>query len=334
MMGRLSGGFVIRRCRMLAAAGCACLPGWFAADAAAQAYPSRVIRMVVPLAAGGGTDLTGRIVSQKLAEQLGVGIVVENRPGGGSVIGTEVVARAAPDGYTLMTISPEFSINPSLLKSLPYDPFRDFACISQLTSGQYFLSTHPSVPIRSVKELIALAKSRPGEVTYGSSGNGSANHLAGVLFQGLTGTKLIHVPFKGAGPAGNALMSGEIDFMFSSTSAAMAAVKSGRLRAVAVTGPKRLPLTPDIPTAVEAGVPGFVVTGWYLMMAPGGTPREILAKLNAEVVKAVHSPAVRDRFSTLGTEPVGSSLEDCAAFVRSEIQKWEKVVKASGAKAD
>jgi tripartite-type tricarboxylate transporter receptor subunit TctC len=334
VIDHLPAAFVNLRSRALAATLCACSPALITADAAAQAYPNRVIRMVVPLAAGGGTDLTGRIVSQRLVEQMGVGIVVENRPGGGSVIGTDVVAKSAPDGYTLMTISPEFSINPSLLRSLPYDPYKDFVCISQLTSGQYFLSTHPSVPIKSVKELIALARSRPGQVTYGSSGNGSANHLAGVLFQGLTGTQLIHVPFKGAGPAGNALMSGEIDFMFSSTSAAMAAVKSGRLRAVAVTGPKRLALTPNIPTVVEAGVPGFVVTGWYLMMAPGGTPRDILARLNAEVVKAVHSPVVKERFATLGTEPVGSTLEECASFVRSEIQKWEKVVRASGAKAD
>jgi tripartite-type tricarboxylate transporter receptor subunit TctC len=233
-----------------------------------------------------------------------------------------------------MTISPEFSINPSLLRSLPYDPYKDFVCISQLTSGQYFLSTHPSVPVRTVKELVALARAQPGRLTYGSSGNGSANHLAGVMFQGMTGTKLIHVPFKGAGPASIALMSGEIDFMFSSTSAAIGNVKSGKLRAVAVTGPKRLSLTPEIPTVAEAGVPQFIVTGWYLMMAPGGTPRDIVTKLNAEIVKAVHSSAVKERFATLGTEPIGSTPEDCAAFVRSEIQKWEKVVKASGAKAD
>ena len=302
--------------------------------AAAQGYPNRVIRMVVPLGAGGGTDQTARIVSQRLSEQLGVNVLVENRPGAGSVIGTEVVAKSAPDGYTLMTVSPEFAINPSLLKSLPYDPLRDFTCVSQLTYGQYFVSTHPSVPIRSVRELIALAKARPGQITYASSGNGSANHLAGVMFQVMTGTKLIHVPFKSAGAAAIALMSGEVDFMFSSTTAAMAAVKSGRLRAVAVTGPKRLALTPDIPTAVEAGMPGFVVTGWYYMFAPGGTPREILSRLNAEVVRAVHSPAVRERFAALGTEPVGSSLEECAAFMRAEIQKWEKVVRASGARAD
>jgi tripartite-type tricarboxylate transporter receptor subunit TctC len=311
-----------------------CLAALTAGEAAAQGYPNRVIRMIVPLAAGGGTDVTGRIVSQKIAEQMGASIVVDNRPGAGSVIGTEVLAKSPPDGYTLMTISPEFSINPSLLRSLPYDPYKDFVCISQLTSGQYFLSTHPSVPVKTVKDLLALAKAKPGRLTYGSSGNGSANHLSGVMFQSMTGTKLVHVPFKGAGPAGIALMSGEIDFMFSSTSAAIAHVKSGRLRAVAVTGPKRLSLTPDVPTVSESGVPGFVVTGWYLMMAPGGTPRDIVAKLNAEVAKAVHSAAVKDRFSTLGTEPVGGTPEECAAFVRSEIQKWEKVVRASGAKAD
>jgi tripartite-type tricarboxylate transporter receptor subunit TctC len=239
-----------------------------------------------------------------------------------------------PDGYTLMTASPEFSINPSLQSKLPYDPLKDFVAISQLTSGQYFLSTHPSVPVKSVKDLIALARARPGRITYGSSGNGSANHLAGVLLQTMTGTKLIHVPFKGAGPSAIALMSGEIDFMFSSTTAAMGPIKSGRLRAVAVTGPKRLALTPDIPTVSESGVPGFAVTGWYMFLAPAGVPREIITRLNAEVMKAVHSPAVKERFATLGTEPVGNSPEECAEFLRAEIAKWAKVVKASGAKAD
>lgn len=315
----------------------ACAVAWLyalATEVVAQPYPSRPIRMIVPFAPGGGTDVTARIVSQKLAEQMGATIVVENRPGAGSIIGTEVVARAAPDGYTLMTISPEFSINPSLQPKLPYDALKDFVQISQLTSGQYFMSTHPSVPAKSVKDFIALARSRPGQITYGSSGNGSANHLSGVMFQVMTGTKLVHVPYKGAGPAGNALMSGEIDFMFSSTTAAIAHVKSGRLRAVAVTGPKRLGLTPEIPTISESGLPEFVVTGWYMMMAPAGTSRDIIAKLSAEISKAVHSPAVKERFAALGTEPVGNSPEECGEFLRAEIAKWAKVVKASGAKAD
>ncbi len=299
-----------------------------------QAYPNRAIRMVVALAPGGGTDVTGRIVSQKLAEQMGVPVVVENRPGAGTLIGTEVVARAAADGYTLMTSSPELSINPSLQAKLPYDTLRDFAAISQLTTGQYFLSTHPSVPVKNVKDLIALAKAKAGRVSYGSSGNGSANHLGGVLFQSMTGTTLVHVPYKSAGQSSIALMSGEIDFMMSSTSAAIMPIKSGRLRAIAVTGPKRLSLTPQIPTVSESGVPGFEVTGWYMMLAPAGVPREILYKLNSEIVKAVHSVSVKERFAALGTESVGNSAEVCGEFLRAEIAKWTKVVRAAGAKAD
>ena len=299
-----------------------------------QGYPSRPIRMIVALGAGGGTDVTGRIVAQKLSEQMGVPVVVENRPGAGTVIGTEQVAKSAADGYTLMTASPEISINPSLQAKLPYDTLKDLVAISQLTSGQYFLSTHPSVPVKSVKDLIALAKAKPGRVTYGSSGNGSANHLGGVLFQYLTGTTLVHVPYKSAAQSATALMSGETDFMVSSTTAAMTAIKSGRLRAIAVTGPKRLALTPDIPTVAESGVPGYEVTGWYMMLAPAAVPRDIIGKLHGEIVKAVHSAAVRERFTALGTEPVGTSPEACGEFLRAEIAKWTKVVRAAGAKVD
>lgn len=302
--------------------------------ASGQAYPHRPLRMIVALGPGGGTDVTGRIVSQKLSEQMGVPVVVENRPGAGTLIGTEAFARSAPDGYTLMTASPELSINPSLQAKLPYDTLKDFAAISQLTTGQYFLSTHPSVPVKTVKDLIALAKAKPGRVTYGSSGNGSANHLGGVLLQHMTGTTLVHVPYKSAAQSATALMSGEIDFMMSSTSAAMTPIKSGRLRAIAVTGPRRLSLTPEVPTVSESGVPGFEVTGWYMMLAPAGVPRDIIARLNSEVVKAVHSASVKERFAALGTEPVGSSPEACGEFLRAEIAKWTKVVRAAGAKAD
>jgi tripartite-type tricarboxylate transporter receptor subunit TctC len=304
------------------------------AATASQAYPNRAIRMIVALGPGGGTDVTGRIVSQKLSEQMGVPVVVENRPGAGTLIGTEVVAKSAADGYTLMTSSPELSINPSLQAKLPYDTLKDFAAISQLTTGQYFLSTHPSVPVKNVRDLIALAKAKAGRVTYGSSGNGSANHLGGVLFQYMTGTSLVHVPYKSAAQSATALMSGETDFMMSSTSAAIGPIKSGRLRGIAVTGPKRLSLTPDIPTVSESGVPGFEVTGWYMMLAPAGVPRDVINKLNGEIVKAVHSPGVKDRFAALGTEPVGNSPEACGEFLRAEIAKWTKVVRAAGAKAD
>ena len=302
--------------------------------AMAQGYPNRPIRMIVALAPGGGTDVTGRIVSQKLAEQLGVPVVVENRPGAGTIIGTEVVAKSAPDGYTLMTSSPELSINPSLQAKLPYDTVKDFVAISQLTTGQYFLSTHPSVPVSNVKALIVLAKARPGRVTFGSSGNGSANHLGGVLFQHMTGINLVHVPYKSSGQSATALMSGEIDLLISSTSAAIGPIRSGRLRGIAVTGPKRLAQTAEIPTVSESGVPGFEVTGWYMMLAPAGVPRDIIAKLNSEIVKAVHSASVKERFSALGTEPVGNSPEACGEFLRAEIAKWTKVVRAAGAKAD
>ncbi len=299
-----------------------------------QAYPNRPIRMIVALAPGGGTDVTGRIVSQKLSEQMGVPVVVENRPGAGTLIGTEVVAKSAPDGYTLMTSSPELSINPSLQAKLPYDTLKDFVTISQLTTGQYFLSTHPSVPVKNVRDLIALAKARPGRVTFGSSGNGSANHLGGVLFQYMTATTMVHVPYKSSGQSATALMSGEIDWLFSSTTAAMGPIRNGRLRGIAVTGLKRLSQTPEIPTAAESGVPGYEVTGWYMMLAPAGVPREIIARLNSEIVKAVHSPAVKERFAALGTEPVGNSPEACGEFLRAEIAKWTKVVRAAGAKAD
>ena len=307
---------------------------WTAAGSCqAQAYPAKPIRIIVPLAPGGGTDLVIRLVAQKLSEQMGQSVLVDNRPGGGTVIGTEVLSKAPSDGYTLGAGSAELVINPSLRK-LPYDTVKDLACVTQLTSGQYFLSTHPSVPVSSVQQFIALAKSRPGQVTYGSSGPGSANHLAGMWFQQLTGTKLIHVPYKGGGPANIALLSGETDFMFSNTASAIPHVKSGKLRAVASTGSRRTPLAPDVPTIAESGLPQFVVTGFYLLLAPAGTPGAVVAKLNSESVKALETPAVRTRLAEMGAEPVGSSTEACAELIKSEMAKWAPVVKASGAAAD
>lgn len=299
----------------------------------AQNYPSRTIRVIVPLAPGGGTDLVVRTVSRQLSEQLGVSVIVDNRPGAGTVIGTEAIARAAPDGYTLGAAAAELSINPGLRK-LPYDTLKDFSYISQLTSGQFFLSTHPSVPVKTIRQFVALAKSRPSQMTFGSSGPGSANHLAGMLFQQLTDTKLIHVPYKGGGPANSALLGGEIDFMFSNTASVIPHVKSGRVRAIAATGQNRSPIAPDVPTIAESGVPGFVVTGFYLLMAPAGTPQPIISKLNGELVKALQAPAVRTRLDEFGAEPVGSSAEACTEFIKSEIAKWAPVLKESGAKAD
>jgi len=318
---------------MLVAAALSGLLGVSATACHAQAYPNKTIRMVVPIAAGGGTDTMARLISQKLGEQMSVIVFVDNRPGAGTVIGTEYFSKTPPDGYTLMTVAPEFSINPSLRK-LPYDPIKDFSFITQLASGQYFLSTHPTVPVKTAKQFIALAKARPGQITFASSGNGSANHLAGVLFQHMTGTKLVHVPYKGAGPAGVALIGGEIDFMFSNVASAIPYVKSGKLRAIASTGEKRSAVTPDVPTISESAVPGFVVTGFFIMMAPAGTPREIIVKVNAEAVKALQSPALKERLAALGLEPVGSSPEAARAFIQAEIAKWAPVVKAAGAKTD
>jgi tripartite-type tricarboxylate transporter receptor subunit TctC len=289
--------------------------------------------MVVPIAAGGGTDTMARLISQKLSEQMNVTVFVDNRPGAGTVIGTEYFSKTPPDGYTLMTVAPEFSIQPSLRK-VPYDPIKDFSFITQLTSGQYFLTTHPTVPVKTARQFIALVKARPGQVTFASSGNGSANHLAGVLFQHMTGTKMIHVPYKGAGPAGVALLGGEIDFMFSNVASAIPYVRAGKLRAIASTGEKRSGVTPDVPTIAESAVPGFVVTGFFIMMAPAGTPRDIITRVNGEAVKALQSTAFKERLATLGLDAVGSSPEEATKFIQAEIAKWAPVVKAAGMKTD
>ena len=301
--------------------------------AVAQSYPSKAIRIVVPIAPGGSTDMVGRLIGQRLSEQLGAPVYVDNRPGAGAVIGTDVVAKSAPDGYTLLTIAVEFTINPSLRK-LPYDPIRDFSCVAQLTTSQYFLSTHPAIPVKTVQQFIALAKSKPGQVTFGSSGPGSANHLAGTLFQQMTATKLVHVPYKSAGQAGVALMSGEIDFMFSNVASAIAQVRAGKLRAIATTGPKRTPVAPDVPTLNEGALPGYVVTGFHLLFVPGQTAPDIVARLNAETVKALETASIKERLATLGLEPGGGTSADCAKLVKADIERWAPVVKAGGAKPD
>ena len=311
----------------------ACALAAFAFSPAHAQYPTKTIRVIVPIAPGGSTDIVGRLLAQRLAEQMGVAMIVDNRPGAGAVIGTELVAKSPPDGYTLLEIAVEFTINPALRK-LPYDPIKDFTCVAQLTSSQYFLSTHPTVPVKTAKQFIALARSRPGQVTFGSSGPGSANHLAGVMFQTMTGTKLVHVPYKSAGQAGVAVMSGEIDFMFSNVASAITQVRAGKLRAIATTGRKRSPVAPDVPTLDESAVPGFIVTGFHLMLAPGATPGEIVGRLNAEVNKALASAPVKERLAGLGLEPVGGSSADCAKLIQADIARWVPVVKAGGAKPD
>ena len=298
----------------------------------AQTYPSKPIRMIVPVAPGGSTDIVGRLLAPHLTEQMGATVVVDNRAGGGAVIGSDLVAKSPGDGYTLLAIAVEFTINPSL-KKLPYDSIRDFTCVSQLTSGQYFLSTHPTIPVKDAKAFIALARSRPGEVTFASSGPGSANHLAGVLFQQMTNTKLVHVPYKSAGLAGVALMSGEVAFMFSNVASVIEQVRQGKVRAIATTGSKRTPVAPEVPTLNESAVPGYIVTGFHLLLVPSATPSDIVAKLNAETLKTLGLPHVKERLATLGLEPAGGSSAACAKHIQTDIARWAPVVKA-GAHVD
>lgn len=300
------------------------------APAIGQAWPERVVRIVAPFSPGGGTDTVGRLLAQKLSSQMGAKFVVENRPGAAATIGATFVARAAPDGYTLLISAPEMSIHPSMRSKLPYEPLKDFALITQLTSGQFMLACHPSVPVTTVKELIALAKARPGRLDYGSSGTGGINHLSGQLLQLMAGFRWEHVPFKGSGPSVVGLMIGEVDFVFGSTASLVSPASSGRVRALAVTGPKRFTEFPDVPTIAESGVPGFYVTGWYGLYAPAGTSADIVRRLHAEVKRALNSPDVKEKLAKTGNEPVASTPEEFAAFLRAETAKWAKVIKESG----
>ena len=298
-----------------------------ATPAAAQSWPARPVRIIVPYAPGGGIDTVARQLAQKLTEQTGGAFLVENRPGGAGVLGADLVARAAPDGHTLLASSTEFAINPAVRTKLPYDPLRDFAHISQLASVQFILAGHPSVPVRNVKELVALARARPGQLTYGSSGAGGGPHLAGELFQFMAGIRWVHVPYKGAAPASIAVISGEIDFAFGATIGLLENVRAGKLRAVAVTGLKRFAGLPEVPTVAESGVPGYSATGWYGFYAPGGTSPELVRRLYTEAVRGLGAADVRERLEKSGNEYVMSPPEEFVVFLRGEIAKWTKVVR-------
>lgn len=302
-------------------------------DAGAQSYPAKPIRLVVPLAPGGGVDLISRLVGQKMAESLRQSVIVDNRPGASTMIGTEIVAKSPPDGYTLAMASSSHGINTSLYK-VPFDPVKDFAGISLLATSPLLLVVHPNVPAKSVSDLIALARKHPGKVNYGSSGNASVLHLSGEMFNVMAGVKTVHIPYKGSGPAIPAVIAGEIDMLFSTPVSTMPLVRSGKLRALATTGAKRSRATPELPTVAEAALPGFETGAWYALLAPAGTPSAVIAKLNAEAVKAVHLPDVTSRLEGEGVEIVGSTPEQAIQYIQAQLARWDKVVKAAGIKAE
>lgn len=305
------------------------------AQSPGQGYPARVIRVMVPFSPGGASDTAARIVGQKLAARFSQQVIIDNRPGAGGTIGTELAAKAAPDGYNLlMGSSTEIAINPHLYKKLAYDTVRDFAPISHVASTPLLLVVHPSLPVKSVKELIALAKSRPGDMLGASSGNGSTTHLALVLFQLAAGVTLVHLPHTGSAPATVSTMAGEAQVYLGPMPAVLEHARSGRLRALAVTSPKRRAAAPELPTMIEAGVPGYEILIWNALFAPRGTPPEIIARLHAETALILDAPDVHEAFTRQGAEVSGSTPEQLRAYVASELAKWAKVVAASGAKID
>ena len=306
----------------------------FAGAALGQTYPERPIRLVVSYPPGGGTDVTARTIDAKLSEGLCRQVVIDNRPGAGSTIGTDLVAKATPDGYTLLMSDTTFGIVPGLYAKLPYDAQRDFQPVTQITGVPVGLVIHPALPAHSVKDLVALAKSKPGGLNFGSGGVGTPVHMAGELLKLAAGINIVHIPYKGAGPAFADLLGGHFQLMFPTLQSAVPHIKSGRLRLLALTSEKRSPAFPDVPTMAEAGVPGVVATAWFGIHAPRGTPKAIVARLHGEAVKVLQDPTVRQRFESEGAEPVGSSPAQFQQFVANEIAKWTKVVKDAGIKAE
>lgn len=303
--------------------------------AAAQNYPTKPIRVILGVPAGATPDVTARLVTPALSQLLGQQLVVDNRPGASGLIAAEIASKAPADGYTLFISSPgALTILPHLRKSVPYDTLRDFAPISLISIGPFVLITHPSLPAKTVKELIALAKAQPGMLNYASAGNGVANHLAMELFKQMTGVDIVHVPYKGAPQAVTDVLAGNMNMMFNSIAPIIAHIKAGRVRVLGVASAKRTAQLPDVPTISEAGVPGFEAVNWFGMFVPAKTPQRIIARVNEAVVKVVRSPEIRSQFAALGADTVGSSPEEFAAFVRRDMDQYAKIVKLSGAKLD
>ena len=300
----------------------------------AQPFPAKAVRIVVPFPAGGPSDYAARVVSQRLQEFIGQPVVVDNRPGAAGTLGAELVAKAPPDGYTLLIANVGMLSVAQFVQKLPYDPQRDFAPITNLIGGPSWLLVHPSVPARSVKELIELAKARPGQLTYGSAGTAQVSHLNGELFKVLAGVDLLHVPYKGTGPIIPELLGGQISMSFSTAIENLQFVRAGRVRALAITSLKRSPVVPEVPTVDESGLKGFEVLNWNGIVAPAGTPREIVARLNRDIVRATQQPDVRERVGAQGNLVIGDSPEEFAAYIRLEADKWSAVVKKAGIRID
>ncbi|MGZ5123711.1 MAG: tripartite tricarboxylate transporter substrate binding protein [Burkholderiales bacterium] len=305
-----------------------------AATASAQSYPDHPVRVVVPFPASGGTDILARLLLQRMSERLGANFVIDNRAGAGGTIGTEIVAKATPDGYTILVASSSHTINPSVYKKIGYDPARDFAPVTLIASGPGLLVVHPSVPAKNVKELIALAKSRPGQLIYASAGNGTPPHLAAELFKSMADVDLVHIPYKGNVPAFVDLLSGAVSLSFPTIASGLPQVRSGKLRALGVTSKERSTVVPDVPTIAESGLPGYEATTWYGMLAPAKTRTLIITKLHDQMIEVLKLPDIREKLLAQGLEPVGNRPDQFAAIISMELVKWSKVVAAAGVKAE
>jgi len=320
--------------RALALAACLVVAA-FGPPTAAQTFPAKPVKLVVPFPPGGPLDAVGRAIADKLTQSWGQPVVVDNKPGAGGNIGADLVAKSPPDGYTVvMGALSTHAVNPSLFATMPYDAVKDFAPITLVAITPNVLVVNPSLPVNSVKELIAYAKANPGKLSFGSGSNGSAGHLAGELFKADTGADMVHVPFKGGAPAMQALLAGDTQLMFDNLANSMPQVKAGKLKALAVTTSQRSKLVPDLPTMAEAGVPGFDISTWFGLLAPAGTPPSIVAKWNADVTRILESPEMRERLTAQGAEAAPTTAQQFAAFIATELAKYARIVKASGAKVD
>jgi tripartite-type tricarboxylate transporter receptor subunit TctC len=301
----------------------------------ARDYPEKPIRLIVPYTPGGTADMLARGIGQKLSESLGQQVIVDNRPGAGGNIGADLVAKAAPDGYTLLigTVATH-AINPGLYPNMPYDADKDFIPVILIATLPNMVVVNTSVPVKNVKDLIALARSKPGELAFASAGNGTSQHLSGELFKKMTDVDMIHIPYKGSAPAVTDLIGGQVQLMFDNIPSSLPRVRAGKLRALAVTGPRRSPVLPNLPTVAESGLPGFSITSWFALYAPAGTPKNIVQRLNKEAGNAISSPELRQLWMAQGIEPAGGTPDQLAAFRRTEAPKWEKIIRDSGARVE